>query len=187
MRTPVTTMFALAGTWLLSAALLDRYGHRDAPSGKWDAIVVAGCRALPSGRPSPALERRTARAVALWRAGLAPRIVLTGGVDAGGTVSEAHAAAEHAHALGVPRSALLLEARSRSTEENARFAAPLVGRGRVLVVSDTYHVFRCERVFRRYFAEARGVGAPTRLRFRAVGALREVAAVAAYAAFGRLS
>ena len=168
-----------------AAVALDAYGQRR-PAGRFDAIVVAGCRVMPGGRPSPALRRRAQRAAALYRAGLAPRVVLTGGV---GDVppSEARVAATIVRHAGVPESALALEERSTSTEENARFAAKLVGaEARVIVVTDAYHVYRAERVFRRHFAAAEGAGTVAEPWPRWRGAAREVLALAAYAVLGRL-
>jgi uncharacterized SAM-binding protein YcdF (DUF218 family) len=176
---------ALVTAWLAASCGLDGYGHRG-PDGTYDAIVVAGCRVLPDGTPSLALQRRTRHAVELWRAGIAPRIVLTGGV---GTwpPSEAAAAAQVAVGLGVPSDALVLEERSTSTEENAAFAAELLDpAARVVVVTDTYHVFRAERVFGRVFAEARGSGSTPAPWWRVRGAVREVLAVGYYGLTGRL-
>jgi uncharacterized SAM-binding protein YcdF (DUF218 family) len=171
--------------WGGLAATLDCYGHRVA-EGQYDAIVVAGCRVMPDGSPSLALQRRTRKAVDLWRTGAAPRIVFTGGV---GTYppSEARAASDYARSLGVPEEVLTLEERSTSTEENARFAAEVLDpSSRVIVVTDTYHVFRAERVFGKVFAEVRGAGSVPRPDVRAKGALREVLAVGGYAVGGRL-
>lgn len=176
--------------WFLAAATLDRLGHRAPPPGPYDAIVVAGCRVDPDGRASPALARRTLHAVELWRRGVAPTLVLTGGV---GTYqpAEAEAAAAVALAAGVPPEALILEGRSTSTEENARYAAEtLVERGiaapRVLVVTDSYHVYRASRVFGRHFPEAHGSGSTPRPWVRLRGSMREVLAISWYAARGRL-
>jgi uncharacterized SAM-binding protein YcdF (DUF218 family) len=114
-------------------------------------------------------------AVELWRAGLAPTVVFTGGVG-DSPPSEARAASAHAVALGLDPGAVVLEERSTTTEENARFAAELVRAERVLVVTDAYHVLRCERVFGRHFREVRGVGSVNDLSPRARGAAREVVA-----------
>ena len=111
--------------------------------------------------------------------------VFTGGVGVT-PPAEAVVAAELARSLGVPPDALLTEATSTSTEENAREAAAVLGGGRVLVVSDSYHVFRCERVFARYFDEVRGAGSLSPVRARSRGSLREVLAVGWYAVRGRL-
>lgn len=172
--------------WVLAALSLDAYGQRAAPaSGSWDAIVVAGCKVMPGGRPSPSLERRVRKAVELWRAGRAPLLVFTGGVGEN-PPAEAAVAAQLARSLGVPESAIVREERSTTTAENARFAAELVRARRILVVSDTYHVFRCERLFGRYFGEVRGVGSVGEAYPRVRFALREVAAVLYEGARGRL-
>ncbi|MCA9615831.1 MAG: YdcF family protein [Sandaracinus sp.] len=175
--------------WMTAAAWLDRRGLRT-PEGSFDAIVVAGCRVMPDGRPSPALARRAELATELWRGGLAPRVVFTGGVgDHGG--SEASVAAAHARSRGLRADAVWLEERSTSTEENARYAAEVLAdaglpRARVLVVSDSYHVLRCERVFGRRFDEVVGTGSRSVPYARAKGAMREVPVLIAYALLGRL-
>ena len=173
--------------YALSALSLERFGlRRIAPGETYDAIVVAGCAVRPDGTPSPALARRTEHAVRLHRDGLAEKVVFTGGVGTHAP-SEAAAAAAHARGLGLPEAAIVLEEKSTSTEENARFAAEILGgEARVLVVSDAYHVFRCERVFRRHFRSARGSGSSGLPAARAKGAMREVVAVLAYGALGRL-
>jgi uncharacterized SAM-binding protein YcdF (DUF218 family) len=172
--------------WGAAAAWLDAHGQRPHAQGRtYDALVVAGCRVFPDGRPSHALARRVAVAVELWQRGVAPRIVLTGGPSVGAPISEAEAAARLCEAWGVPRERLVLEEKSTSTLENARFAAELL-QGEVLVVSDAAHVFRCRRMFRRHFAHADAVGAlgPRGPRVRL--ALREVFAVVRHASFGHL-
>jgi len=180
---------ALSGalSWSALAWGLDRYGKgRPAPQGRWDAIVVLGCRVFPDGRPSVALARRVEAAAELWAAGRAEIIVLTGGRGDTGLV-EAEVAATVAESLGVPRSALVLETRSTSTDENARFAAEAIAGRRVVVVTDAYHVLRSERVFARHFDEAHVVGTVSpRWWARMQGALREVVAIAGYAVQGRL-
>lgn len=152
--------------------------------GDYAAIVVAGCRVDADGRAGPALAARTDAAVRLWRDGLAPALVFTGGSE-GAVATEARAAANRAEAAGVPVDVMILEERSTSTEGNALYSRELV-QGRVLVVTDAYHVFRSERVWGRHFDEAEvvGVEGPTTARIK--GALREVAAVGWYAVTGRL-
>lgn len=171
--------------WGLAAAALDAHGRRAVVEGSWDAIVVAGCRVYPDGEPSPALRRRTERAVRLWREEKAPVIVFTGGVGRN-PPSEAQVAGAVARSMGVPEEAILLEDRSTSTEENARLAATLIDARRVLVVTDSYHVFRTRRVFARYFEEVGGAGSVGTPWPRFVGSFREVVAVAYYWSKGRL-
>ena len=76
--------------------------------------------------------------------------------------------------------AILIENRSTSTWENALFAANLEHGGesvqgwRVLVATDGYHTWRCQRLFARYFKSAHSVGSQPGSRARFRGALREV-------------
>ena len=183
-------VITLCATALGAAALLDRYGRcgaidRANARAPFDAIVVLGCRVFPDGRPSLSLERRARRAAELFHEGLARRLVTTGGLgDA--PITEAAAAARIARSMGVPEEALVREGASTTTRENAMESARIIGGGRVLLVTDSYHVFRAERVFRRHFDVAIGVGAlgPRHARLR--GALREVVAVTSYAARGLL-
>lgn len=195
-RTPRRPWWRRALRWVaLGGALswgglawgLDRYGQgRPAPEGRFDAIVVLGCRVFPDGTPSVALARRVQKAAELWAEGRAEVIVLTGGRGDTGVV-EAEVAAAVAESLGVPRAAMVLETRSTSTDENARFAAEAIAGRRVVVVTDAYHVLRSERVFARHFEAAHVVGTVSpRWWARMQGALREVVAIAGYAVQGRL-
>jgi uncharacterized SAM-binding protein YcdF (DUF218 family) len=163
--------------WVATAIVLDVYGHRPDPTGSWDAIVVAGCRVLPNGSPSTGLVRRTTKAVELWRRGLAPVIVLTGGVGES-SLAEAAAAAGVARQLGVPDSALILENKSTSTLENVSFLRKMVPFNQIIVVTDTYHVLRCEWLFGKRFSKVRGVGVTSPIIYRAHGAFREAIAIA---------
>lgn len=178
---------ALAAAWCLAALVLDRRGRIDTPPpGPWDAIVVLGCGLDDDGQPSWALRARVHAAVRLWSAGVAPRLVTTGGVGRGG-VSEADAAATLARSLGVPDGAITIERTSTSTEENASHAAALVEADDVIIVSDAYHVTRARLVFARHFTRVAAVGTENPdVGARAQGSLREVAALVAYALTGRL-
>lgn len=176
---------SLVCAWVAAAAALDRLGARRRASPSYDAIVVAGAAVRADGRPSDALLRRVGLAVELWRAGHAPTLVFTGGPSAGGH-TESAVAARVAVAAGVPAGAVRIEELSHSTEGNAAHAREVLGGGRVIVVTDSYHVLRCELVFARYFDEAHGIGALPPGRARVRMALREVVVLGVYAVRGRL-
>lgn len=168
--------------WLGFGEFLIGHGAGARATGNYDAIVVAGCRVRPDGRPGVALARRAERAAALFRARLAPKIFTTGGRGASGHV-ESEAAARHLVRLGVPARAIAMERRSHSTEENALHAARALGRrARVLVVTDDYHVYRAERVFEAHFDHADAIGAGGPRGAIAYPVLREVLAVLIYEA-----
>jgi uncharacterized SAM-binding protein YcdF (DUF218 family) len=169
-----------AAGWAAAALAIDHFGHSRGRPQACDAIVVPGCAVLRDGGPSPPLARRVQRAVDLWRSGVAPRLVLTGGLGEH-PPAEARVAADYAQSLGVPSEVLVLEERSHSTEENARFTAARIDARRVAVVTDSYHALRTYLVFRRYFEEVAvaAVSAPATSRLRQ--ALREVPVLAWYA------
>ncbi len=174
--------------WGLAAWWLDQYGLSPLPEGaRYDAIVVAGCRVMPDGRPSPALARRVLLAVQLFQEGRAPRMVFTGGKgEPPPPRSEAEAAADLAREHGVPAEAIVLEDQSRTTWQNAQFTARRIEAERICVVSDSTHVFRCRRMFGRFFARVDGTGVRLPPRSRIRQALREVGAVIRHGLAGRL-
>jgi uncharacterized SAM-binding protein YcdF (DUF218 family) len=167
-------VIGIALGWIAAAVALDRAGSRPVPDGTWDAVIVLGCRVGADGRASPALARRAREGARLVRGGRAPRLVLTGGV---GTYppSEAQAAASIARELGVAEGALVLEERSTSTVENARFARELVPDARrVLIVTDGFHAVRARMLFRRHFEHVDVAPVTAGPWVRGKGALREV-------------
>jgi len=182
------TICAFAAAYVAFGFYLEARGRMaEIPDEPFDAIVVLGCRVAPDGRPSPSLSRRARHAARLYGEGRAPWVVTTGGFGEFGA-AEGEVARDVLVAEGVPRSRILVEDASTSTEENARFAKERFGGRRVLVVTDDYHVLRSTLVFHKYFEDTHVVGSSSALRnVRLHGALREVFAISAYAVLGRLS
>lgn len=148
-RPLLATVSAAALAWLLTLALVAWYGGRDHAQSA-DAIVVLGA-AQYDGRPSPVLRARLDHGIALWRRGLAPRFVVTGGRGEGDTTSEAAVGRRYALRQGVPDSAIMVEPRGRTTSESLRGVARLLGAAgrRVVLVSDGYHLLRVRLVAKR--------------------------------------
>jgi uncharacterized SAM-binding protein YcdF (DUF218 family) len=126
-----------------------------------DAIVVLGA-AQYDGTPSPLFEARIAHAVQLYKEGIAPVFVVTGGKLPGDRTTEGDAAKVYALAHGVPNEAILTENRSRTTLEQLRIvAAMLADRGldSAVLVSDRTHMLRSLRIARDQGIQA--YGSPT--------------------------
>jgi uncharacterized SAM-binding protein YcdF (DUF218 family) len=145
-----------------------------------DAIVVLGCRVDDAGLPSERMRRRMALAVALYRDGRAPLIVLSGGGL--GPVTEAAAMRDLALAAGIPAAALLLEPDSHNTLANAANTAHLLnalGKRRIVLVTDRLHLPRAAWLFRRAGLDIAGVaGVPaSSLRRALAGAFYEIASL----------
>jgi uncharacterized SAM-binding protein YcdF (DUF218 family) len=121
-----------------------------------DAIVVLGA-AQYNGRPSPVLRARLNHALGLYREGLAPLIVVTGGMGQGDTTSEAIVGRRYLMAHDVPAIAVVAQPQGRSTMASMTAVAAWLGDrglGRVLLVSDPFHMFRLRLEARRTALEA---------------------------------
>ena len=137
----------LAGVLLVAAIYRQARTDQATPA---DAIVVLGT-AQWNGRPGPVLRARLDHALDLYRRGLAPVLVVTGGSMPGDAYTEAEAAAAYLTEQGVPPGAILFENEGRDTWESlggvARLAAD-AGLGRLLFVSDGFHLFRVKLMAR---------------------------------------
>lgn len=153
-----------------------------------DAIVVLGAAVWPGERPSPALRRRIDRGVELWRAGLAPALVPTGGLGRY-PPSEAEVMARVAGRAGVPADALVLESQATSTLTSAESVAALArerGWRSVIMVSQPYHLLRAGWMFRDQGLEVQAACAAWGLEpyWRVYQTLREVGGLLIYGLMG---
>jgi uncharacterized SAM-binding protein YcdF (DUF218 family) len=111
---------------------------------KSEAIIVLGA-AQYNGRPSEVFRARLDHAADLWRANVAPIVVVTGGKQPGDEFTEAGSGAEYLHGLGVPDTAILRETTSHSSWESLAASARFLqkeGIDRVVLVSDPFHSLR---------------------------------------------
>jgi uncharacterized SAM-binding protein YcdF (DUF218 family) len=138
-----------------------------------DAIVVLGA-AQYNGRPSPVLKARLDHALELYREGLAPMVVVTGGIGPGDRMSEATVGHKYLRAQ-LPDSAIIVRPDGRTTEESMRSVAEWMRErevARVLLVSDPFHMARL-RLEARY-ARLDAFVSPTRTSPIMAGSRREV-------------
>jgi uncharacterized SAM-binding protein YcdF (DUF218 family) len=153
-RVTATIIAIVLAAWVVSMILVDRAGRRDEAQ-KADAIVVLGA-AQYVGRPSPVLRARVDHAVSLWKRGLAPTLILTGGIGVGDTTSEAAVARKYAMSRGIPDRAIVLEINGRTTSESMRAVARIMDdreRKSVILVSDPFHMLRLSILARRFGLE----------------------------------
>ena len=148
--------------WLVGvAAYITWVGQRDdaRPAG---AIIVLGAAAYDA-TPSPVFEERIRHGIDLYRRGLAPKLIFTGGYGGvGARFSESQVARRYALRQGVPDKAILIESLSRNTHDNLRQASLLMQQHQlhdVIVVSDPLHMARALRISKEL--GIRAVGSPT--------------------------
>ncbi|KRA54248.1 protein sanA-like protein [Pseudoxanthomonas sp. Root65] len=155
-------LLLLALVWLVGvAAYIIWVGQRDdaAPA---DAIIVLGAAAYDA-KPSPVFEERIRHGIDLYKRGLAPTLIFTGGYGGvGARFSESQVARRYALRQGVPEKAILIESLSRNTHDNLRQARTLMQQHQlhsVIIVSDPLHMARALRISRDL--GIRSVGSPT--------------------------
>jgi vancomycin permeability regulator SanA len=116
-----------------------------------DVIVVFGARVDPSGKASIALADRVYTSVQLYKEGLAPVIIMSGGIEPNGN-NEAAVMKQLAVSEGVPASAILTDANGFDTQASVNDTTAMFradGYGTVLAVSHFYHLPRIKLTYAR--------------------------------------
>ncbi len=156
--------------WLLAVAGWVVWVGHDDQARPSDAIIVLGAAAYDA-RPSPVFEERIRHGLALYRQGLAPRLIFTGGFGgASARFAESEVARRYALRHDIPDEAILIETHSRSTRQNLIYARDLMrehGIRRVILVSDPLHMARALRLSRELGIDAVASATPS-TRFRSV-------------------
>jgi uncharacterized SAM-binding protein YcdF (DUF218 family) len=119
--------------------------------GPADAVIVLGAGLGPDGWLSDSSLRRFVHGVRLYRRGLAPFLVFTGGPEGRGR-PEAEVRATLARELGVPAEDVIVVPAARTTREEAlRVKDELAARGvrRILLVTGGSHMERARALFAR--------------------------------------
>lgn len=146
------------------------------------AIVVLGS-GLIRGKVPPLLASRLYRGRRLYDRfeSVRPLLVTSGGRGPDEPVAEAQAMAEFLVAEGVPDERILIEDRSRNTEENLANTAELLAArgvsGPVAAVTSDFHAFRAALLMRRLGLPGYSVGAPTARYYWPSAVIREFAAI----------
>ena len=126
-----------------------------------DCILVLGCGVDPEGRPKPMLHDRMTVAVDLYQRGWADRLLLSGD-NSGPAYNEVGAMETFALERGVPAEALVVDNEGFNTDASIRRAGEVFGMGRVVLVTQEYHLSRALFLAEQYGLEAYGVSATLR-------------------------
>ena len=128
----------------------------------FDTIIVVGYPAYQDGTPRPEQRERMLEGVREWRAGVAPRIIMTGGAAHNHYV-EAHVMAQLAESQGVPASAVIEEGQAHDTIQNAYYSVKIMeahGWHSAEVVSSHSHLPRASLIFAHFPIQWRMHAAP---------------------------
>ena len=144
-------LFIAALGWVVGVFwLVSRQSVRD-ETRPADVIIVFGA-AEYSGRPSPIYKARLDHAYTLFREGMAPMIITTGGAAEDVRFSEGGVGHDYLVGRGVPDSAIIAETQSSDTSQSAARIATILQTNNMhtcLAVSDGYHLFRVKQMLER--------------------------------------
>lgn len=167
--------------FLLYSFVYGRIPHRHSV----DFVVVLGSGLIGGSRVPPLLAGRLNRGRAAFDAerakGQETMLLTSGGQGPDEDLPEARAMADYLIASGVPADRIIIEDKSRTTQENLRFSKALMQDRktdyRALVVTNNFHVMRAAQVARKEKVEAQVIGAPTARYFWPSATIREFMAV----------
>jgi len=170
-----------AGSRILAAA-------SEAPARKADVIAIFGA-AEYAGRPSPVYRARLDHGYELFRQGMAPMVITTGGAAQDPDFSEGGVGKDYLLRRGVPELALISETQGSDTAQSAARVANIMrvnGMHSCIAVSDAYHVFRIRALLEHEGVQAelapRPESRPRHVLERFTAVMREAASYLAWKA-----
>jgi uncharacterized SAM-binding protein YcdF (DUF218 family) len=160
----VRRVFAVVAVLLIGgiAALYLTAPNSNTDKTRFDAIIVLGYPAQADGSPEREMRARVLESVREFKAGVAPRIIMTGG-PAHNRFVEADVMAQLAAANGVPASDIVRERAARNTIENAAYSVKIMqaeGWRSAEVITTPAHVPRSGVLFNVYQIAWRTHAAP---------------------------
>ncbi len=173
--------FGITGTRIVRAAA-------EVPSRGADVIAVFGA-AEYAGRPSPVYKARLDHAYELYKQGMAPVVITTGGSALDPDFSEGGVGRDYLLRRGVPEQALIAETQGSDTAQSAARVANIMranGMHSCIAVSDAFHVFRIRALLEHEKVEVevapRPESRPRHLWDRFAAVMREAASYLAWKA-----
>lgn len=152
----VVAVFAVTNVMTI-ASTKDRIVDAQAAEGyQADAIVVLGASVLADGTPSGVLQDRLDDGIALYKAGVAPKFIMSGD-NSTVAYNEVKAMKDYAISQGVPSEDVFCDHAGFSTYESMYRAKHVFGAERIVVATQTYHLYRALYAAQGLGLEAIGV------------------------------
>ncbi len=136
-------VIVVAGTnvWVLQTTKNNIHTVQEVANFNADAIVVLGASVKPDGSLSQILADRVEGAIVLYQEGVAPKIIMSG--DNGeASYNECAAMKRYAIERGVPSDDIFCDHAGFSTYDTMYRAKYIFGCERVVVSTQTYHLYR---------------------------------------------
>lgn len=155
-------LWILPQLWIAGATKAQRYEKiGDLPEAQ--AILVLGARVYPD-RPSLMLAERLDEAAAMFKAGKAP-VILVSGASLGPTADEPKTMRAYLEERGIPAEAILEDEGGKNSYRSVWRAKNVFHFDHVLIATTAYHLPRCLYLAKHLGLEAEGCGARNRIEY----------------------
>lgn len=147
---------------IITAVSIAQYGKLDEKA-HCDVAIILGA-ATSGEKISPVYRERINHGIWLFENGYVDYLILTGGVGKGNEKSDAYVAKQYAIEKGVPEQVILIEEKSKITEENLEYAKEIMdafSMDTAIIVSDPLHMKRAMLMAKDYGIEACSSPTPT--------------------------
>lgn len=143
---------------LVEGLIFSGFGSQAAPGAAY--CIVLGAQWKADG-PGEALRRRLDYATEYLKASPETVVIVSGGQGADEPISEAAGMKQYLCDAGISKERILMEDRSGNTRENLAFSAELIdgADGRVVIVTNNFHVFRAVWLAKQQGYHAEGLAA----------------------------
>jgi len=157
------SVFILLSTFTGLNSIIVQPLIRDEPPQKAEVIIILGGGVIKDTRTLPwGVEERIQRGVELYKQGLAPKVIVTGGLIAFNSYAESEVMAPYARRLGVPAEDVIEEAMAKDTFTNAKYSNQIMQKNNwrtAIMVTSDFHTQRACLVFRKQSIEVTCVAA----------------------------
>ena len=147
---------------IITAVSIAQYGKLDEKA-HCDVAIILGA-ATSGEKVSPVYRERINHGIWLFENGYVDYLILTGGVGKGNEKSDAYVAKQYAIEKGVPEQVILIEEKSKITEENLEYAKEIMdafSMDTAIIISDPLHMKRAMLMAKDYGIEACSSPTPT--------------------------
>lgn len=121
-----------------------------------DYIIVLGCFVTEDGKPCDVLKDRLDKAVELYNAGVAPKIIMSGD-HSSDKYNEVSVMKQYAVDAGVESEDILMDHSGFSTYETMYRAKEVFSAKKVVIVTQEYHLYRSVYIANKLGLQAYGV------------------------------
>ena len=156
----ISSMPLLLSSMVKGAVAADIH-EAEEPAETYEVILILGCGIRANGKPSDMLQDRLETGIALYRSGVAPKLLLSGDHEHN-DYNEVKVMKNYCLEAGIPEEAILCDRYGLSTYDSVVRAKNVFDVRRVVIVTQKYHLYRSLYIAEKIGVDAVGVSADLR-------------------------